>query len=489
VAAGFLIVSAGYGFAWYRHCHGVAFWMDEVLAVATARLPHVPDLIAAIWAGAEFSPPSFDLLLHGLGLAGPGALLLARLPAGLGVAAAGLVVAACLWRPAGPAMAVLGYALTLGGSLFYFAIQARPYGLLVLGLALALFLWLGWPARGARLRACGLWAIGAAVVSLHVYGVLVPICIGTAELLYLVATGRRRWPVWLALLAVLPVLAAWAPLYLHLAAFNAADNQAAAYYASPLPGRFMNALSYVLLPHVWRHGLIAAGGLATALLAAVTAAAAPRRAIDDTAWRWDCALLALALLPFAGWAVSAFVTGSFSPRYIVGVALLPALGLPYILRDLKPAPLIAILLVPLITLNLVEQALWQDWAAPSGEMTLILRAPPAPVPIVIDQGQHYIELVEALPPAVAARCLFVTTSPGIARPDPTNENQVHRLAGLLPGYRVETAPAFLAAHRTFFMLTGDGVAGTGGASLRAAGAVLTPVARSGGATLYLGSAH
>jgi hypothetical protein len=488
VAAGFLIVSAGFAFAWYRHCHGVAFWMDEVLAVATARLKRAGDVVAAIWAGAEFSPPGFDLLLHWCALAAPGAPMLARLPAGLAVAAAGLVVAACLWRPAGAAMALLGYALTLGGSLFYFAIQARPYGLLALCLAIALYLWLGWPAQRGAGRACGLWAVAAASVSLHVYGVLVPGCIGTAELVYALATRRLRWSVWAALLLVLPVLAAWAPLYLHLASFNAADNRAAAYYAKPRPAAFMIALGYLLLPHVWRHGAIAAGGLVAAVVAAVAAGRAPRRAADETAWRWRAALLALTLLPFAGFALGALVTGSFAPRYIAGVALLPALGLPYALRDLKPAALIAAILVPLIAETAVAAALRQDWAAPSGELTLLAHAPATPAPIVIDQGQHYIELMETLPPAVAARCVFVTTSPGIVRPDPTNENQVRRLARLLPGYHVQTAPAFLAAHPKFFVLSGDGVAGTGRASLSAAGAVITPVARSGDATLYLGRA-
>jgi hypothetical protein len=40
------------------------FWVDEVLAVRVARLPTSTDVTAAIWKGAEFWPPSYDLFLH-----------------------------------------------------------------------------------------------------------------------------------------------------------------------------------------------------------------------------------------------------------------------------------------------------------------------------------------------------------------------------------------------------------------------------------------
>jgi len=486
-AAGLCLLGLCYGFAWYRHCHAVSLWMDEVLAVATARLPHAGDVVAAIWAGAEFSPPSFDLLLHGLGLAAPGDLLGPRLPSGLALGAAGLVVAACLRRAAGDALALLGCGLTWSGGLFYFAIQARPYALLALCLALALWVWLGLPARRLAWRAGALWALGSVAISLHVYGVLTPACIGMAEAFHTLAARRVRWPVWLALLALLPVLAAWAPLYLHLARFNAADQGAPGYYGRPDLPALLFGLMYLLVPHDWRHFPFALAALEALAIAAWTYRGRRRRPLDDETRRWDCALLSLALLPLAAFGLSQ-ITGTFAPRYISGVALLPALAVPYALRDLRPARLIACLMVPAIAWSMVAEATSRNWAAPTEEATLVTHAPPAPRLIVIDQGQEYIQLVEALPPALRARCVFVLTAPGIARPDPTNENQVRRLAGFLPHYQLWSVPAFLAADPSFLLIFRPGQPGSALASLRAAGARFTPLAHAGGETLYLGRA-
>jgi hypothetical protein len=483
--AGLWLLGLGYGFAWYRHCHLVSLWMDEVLAAATARLPQAGDIVAAIWSGAEFSPPSFDLLLHVLGVAAPGAGLAIRLPSFLAVGATGLVVAACLRRVAGGPLAVVGCGLTWSGGLFYFAIQARPYALLALCLALALWLWLGLPARRPAWRAGALWVLGAVAISLHVYGVLIPACIGTAELFYAAAARRWRWPVWLALIALLPVLAAWAPLYLHLAHLNAADQSGPVYYGRPDLPALAFALDYMLVPHSWRHGPFA---LAALLAVAIAATARLRRPRDDEVRRWRCALLALAMLPVIAFGISLFITGTFAARYISGVALLPALAVPYALRDLRPARLIACLLVPAIAWSMVAEAAGRDWAAPTDEMMLVARAPPAPRLIVIDQGQEYIQLVEALPPALRARCVFVLTAPGIARPDPTNENQVRRLAGFLPHYQLWSVPALLAAAPSFLLIFRPDQPGSALASLRAAGARFTPLARAGGETLYLGRA-
>jgi hypothetical protein len=487
-AGGVLLLSLAYVFAWYRHANGASLWMDEILATATARLPRDRDIVAAIWAGAEFSPPSFDLLLHTLGLAAPGPVLPPRLPSLVAVWAAALVVAATLRPATGAPLAVLGFGLTLAGGLFYFAIQARPYALLALCMALALWLWLGQARHGFWGRPAALWAVAAVAISLHVYGVLVPVCIGTAELAYAVATRRTRWPVWLALLALLPVLAAWAPLYLHLVQFNAGDNQAPGYYGRPRLPAFARALGYLLVPHNWRHGPFALGGLVAVAIAVAARVRTPHRAVDDETWRWRCVLLALAVLPFAGFLIGRFVTGSFAPRYISPVALWPALFVPYALRDLKPAPLIAACLVLLTGWAMIAEARSHDWAAPTDEVALVLHAPAAPGPIVIDQAQIYIQLVEALPPAARARCVFVVTSAGIARPDPTNENQLRRLAGILPHYRLLTVPALLVAAPEFLVIYRPDQPGTALTSLRAAGARFTPLAHAGGEFLLLGQA-
>src|SRR5579884_2596790 len=41
-------------------------WMDEVLAVWAARLPSTHLVWSAVFHGSETSPPTYDLILHGL---------------------------------------------------------------------------------------------------------------------------------------------------------------------------------------------------------------------------------------------------------------------------------------------------------------------------------------------------------------------------------------------------------------------------------------
>jgi hypothetical protein len=62
----------------------------------------------------------------------------------------------------------------------------------------------------------------------------------------------------------------------------------------------------------------------------------------------EIVIIALCALPLMAFALSLFVTGSFSARYMAAGALLPAIAVPYVLDKLPSGRAVALALVPLI---------------------------------------------------------------------------------------------------------------------------------------------
>ena len=201
----------------------------------------------------------------------------------------------------------------------------------------------------------------------------------------------------MALLLTLPVEAALYPLASHLATFNAGDNFAPGYYAKPTIGRFIGAVFEVV-----------GGGLLGSLLLLLSALlirgsarfqkrselrlpAAAEPGQTREVWvpsQLQIAIIALCLLPLITFAFSLFVTKSFSARYMVAGALLPAIAFPYVLEKLPSRRLVALGLVPLIVGILVVRSHAPD---PIADTLAVLQEPTPAYPIVVGEGLLFIE--------------------------------------------------------------------------------------------------
>lgn len=459
IVASLAAISAAYFYAAISRSVADSFWMDEVLAAFAARQSTLSGVWQVIWSGTDFSPPTLHFLLHGYikALGAEHSRLVWRLPSILAVYGAACVTFLLLvkWRLSWAA-AVLGFGAVLSLGLFTYAIQVRQYGLLALGLATALFVWSGMDeARSAKARACCLWLVLSACLSLHFYGIIQVATIGTAELAYAISRRRVRVAVWSALLLTLPVEAALYPLASHLAAFNHGDNLATGYYAKPTLIALLRAEIDPVSGGIF--------GLLLLLAAALTTGAAllckrfdprVRRSVsaEPAAGRSDAGfvMIALFLLPFVAFAFSFFVTKSFSARYVASAALLPAIAIPYVVDRLPWRRTVALTLVPLIVAALFLRA--QAGYSVADVLAVLEKAKP-PFPIVISEAGLYIELMEAAAPSTRSRFVYLTTPPGLFSSDPTNENEVVRLAALRSDYRVEEENAFVGAHENFYVLT------------------------------------
>ena len=436
--------------------------MDEVLAVSAAGRSSLAGVWRAIWVGTDFSPPTYHVFLHGLMKAFDAAdsRLLLRLPSILAVYGAAICTYALLVKSqVNRFAAAVGFGIVLAFALFDYAIQVRQYALLAFGIAAALLLWSGIDDTGAgKTRAVGLWLVLAVSLCLHFYAVIEVAVIGIAELIYALSRKRLRIAVWVALLATLPVEVALDPLAAHLAAFNNGDNLAPEYYAKPTVGALVAAL-YEVVAGGRRGMLLLAAALAlvaalnlhgrfSARAASAAKALEPRRAGGLSPL--EIIMIALCTLPFMPFALALVVTKSFSPRYMAAAALLPALAAAYMLGRLRWRRGVALVLVPLTAGIVAVRARAPDFV---GDALASVQKVPSSDPIVVGEGLLYIELMQAADARTRARLYYLTRPAGIASPDPTNENEVVRLATFHPEYRVSAPAAFLKTHARFTVLS------------------------------------
>ena len=455
------VLSIAYLFAATALSTADYFRMDEVLAVSAARQPSLWGVWQAIWTGTDFSPPTFHFLLHGLvqAVGGADGHLVWRLPSILAVYGAAVCTYWLLVKSqVSRSVAMLAFGIVLAFDLFDFAIQVRQYALLALGLAAALLLWSGMDdTRAGKIQACGLWLVLAACLCLHFYGVIAVAVIGTAELVYWISRRRLRIAVWLALLLTAPVEAALYPLASHLAQFNAGDNLATGFYARPSTGLFLQAMfevvggsgfgTLVLLAAFLLVGiayLLERSGVRLPMDAKPVQA---RQAVGLS--ELEIVIIALCLLPVITFAFSLFVTKSFNARYMAAGALLPAIAAAYTLDRLPPRRFVALALVPLIVGVLILRLQAPDHVV---QALAVLQKPRPPAPVVVGEGLLYIELMEAADAGTRSHLVYLKRPEGSVSPDPTNENEVIRLATFLPDYRISEASAFLKDNARFYVL-------------------------------------
>ena len=465
LATALVVVSIAFCYAAVARAINDHFWMDEVLAVSAAGQETWARVWDAIWSGTDFSPPTYHFFLHGFvkAVGGADGRLVWRLPSIAAVYAAAVCTFLLLLRlHVSRFAAALAFAMVLALSLFDFAIQARQYAFLALGLAAALLLWADLEdTRVGKASACGLWLVLAACLCLHFYGIIEVATIATAELIYAISRRRVRLAVWSVLLLTLPVEAALYPLASHLATFNNGDNLAPEYYAKPTFDALLSAIYQVI-----DGGAFGKLFFVSAFLAIGAAYALERSApISQTTGRRGepsaaglsklaIIMIALAVLPLAAFGFSALVTKSFSARYMSAAALLPAIAIATLLNKLAWRRAVAVALVALIAVILVMRSHAPD---PVGDALAVLQKTKRAGPVVVGEGLLYIELMQSADADTRSRLVYLKRPPGVASPDPTNENEVVRLARSHPEYRVSSQRAFLADNTHFYVLTRPGI--------------------------------
>jgi hypothetical protein len=204
-----LLASLGYfSVTIYRAQHQL-FWFDEIFTFYIARLPNIASIWNACTHGVDFNPPLLYLLTRwSQGLFGVNELG-TRMPEVVGF----WVFCLCLYRfvslRANALAGFVAFLLPLATAGYWYAYDARSYGLVLGFFGLALISWQAAATRGPRQWAsvAGLAASLSSAALCHCYAFLLFIPLGCGELARTIIRKRFDAAVWgaLALPAVVSV--------------------------------------------------------------------------------------------------------------------------------------------------------------------------------------------------------------------------------------------------------------------------------------------
>lgn len=200
-------------------------WYDEIFTVELARLPSISDIWTALGSGLEMFPPVIHLLTRASHALFGETRLASRVPALLGY----WVLCVCLFYfVARRCSLVYGavaavFPLVTGG--YWFAYEARPYGIVLACCGTALLCWQAATERRRRRLALLGFALSLAVaVSSHYYALLLLAPFGLAEGVRLLKTRQTDWALWLSALAGLSPLLVFGRWLLNAYTTNSVDD-------------------------------------------------------------------------------------------------------------------------------------------------------------------------------------------------------------------------------------------------------------------------
>ncbi len=437
-------------------------WMDEALAVSTARLSSWGEIWLAIWKGAEFSPPTYHFFLHEL-LTHCGSCsdtITTRVPSIVALYIAALCIFALVRAQTNSIIALVALGFTLDSGLFIYAIQARQYALLASGLAIALLLWNGMHERGAlQLRALALWFVLAFCLSLHFYGFIEVTTIGVAETIWLVTRKDLRWSVWFPLAGTAPVAATWYPLGKHLKEFVLQDSSSGSYYGHPSVGTLLEAIFQSLVSEesvalLTLCALVLAGAAYLADRGGRPSASASEPDSRDHAKMTKLEIIAAALLtiPFVSFGFSVIFSSSFAVRYASAASLFPGVFYGCVMGRVPFNKLVSLTMAPVIAASLLARKEEFNSGLVAPVRSVLAATVEAPLPIVVGEGLLFVELMEGLDANSRSQLNFLLAPADTVGVDPTYENQVRRLATIHPEYRVREQNEFLSEAECFYVL-------------------------------------
>ena len=260
-AVGLLVLLLIWALAALKYSLAFPLWHDEIFTFFIAQAPGLHDLFH-LTANIDLNPPlSYLLTRASFDLFGVGTLQ-CRLPEILGFALAIVGIFLFVRRRTGNAYGLLAAALLLSGIPGDLSIQARPYGLMLGLIALALVAWQASSSAAVRsyrsiLANVLLFVALAALLLTHVFGLLAWAAIAAGELVQSVERRRLEPARIIAFLLPLAAIAFYLPLLQNHGtsafppAFQASPNDVFEFYilhiARELICIWLSALTILLL--------------------------------------------------------------------------------------------------------------------------------------------------------------------------------------------------------------------------------------------------
>jgi 4-amino-4-deoxy-L-arabinose transferase-like glycosyltransferase len=439
---------------------GKPFWYDELLTLAVGSLGNWSARLTALKLPLDGQPPLFYTIEHfAMGLV-RNKLIAMRLPSILAFPCTLVCIFVYVKRRGGDVLAFFCAILLLISNLFQtYAVEARPYSLLVACFAFALVCYQRTPAPFWTLLLAASLALAE---SLHYLAVLAMVPFGLAEATVLLKTRRIRRPVLAAFaMGSMPLLLQW-----KLLAINKA------YYGPHFWAHF--SFSNLPLAYAWlfnAHSPIGGGIAALCLTAIAGTYLWPRgdtmehlRSADGTAE--TILVLGLVLLPFLAYLlVTVGMRSGLTLRYVLPTVLGISLAAGFALSRAtwKAVALFAIFV--LAAAGVQELSFWRSFrlrieetrSNPTSVENLLNKAGYQELAVAVPNYSIYLPLVYSCAPNVANRLVFLYQIPSSQNQDlPTDT--VNKGMVLLQSYwpiRMRSFQEFMAAHPRFLVYVED----------------------------------
>jgi hypothetical protein len=435
-------------------------WNDELYTLYIARLPSISAVWAALSTGAEQIPPFFYVLTRvSLAFFGASELSL-RLPEIMGF----WMMSLCLFRfvskraPALYGFLAMLFPLVTGA--YYYASEARPYGLVLGFSALALLCWQAATEKDRRLRPLASLAISlAAAVSCHYYAVFVFAPLAFAEAVRSLSRRRLDWAVWAAFsLGVAPLLA-FLPLIQRAMSYSSTFWSKSRW--TSIPESYYFLLAPAVLPLM---ALLVLSAIYPLTGRAPNNSHHPRRQYP---LRFPLHEMAAAFgfmaIPVFAVTLSMLVTGAYADRYglpaVIGCSLIVATAAHGLLHD-RPA-IAAILTFSLcgFFLSLGAKSVTNIAVAREAHIHTIdfLRSNSAggmsDLPIAATDQHVFTNLAHYAPRDVASRLVYLADPDKALRYLGYNSAEMGMLDLLKPyfGLPIEEYDSYVASQRRFFV--------------------------------------
>ena len=363
------------------------FWFDELSTLFVASTPSLRAMFHAI--PADGNPPLYFLLARFF-LHLPIKLELAlRFPAILAFLFAMLTIYVFVRRIADPVFASLAMALFLGAHTIQYAVEARPYSLLLAFTGLTLCCWQSYCRTGKGIALFGIWVGIVGAILSHQYGAIdatLPILVGEAVFSIRQRTIDMR-PL-LIIAAAVPALFLTIPPMLHgqrelLAAVRACPFA----WTHPL---LIDLAAYTQMLPPFFYPLVMLAALGWFLKIAISRPVSPHGPRLGCPAEDLAVALTLSLITPLIIVVSRLETGFFQPGYAVGSAM----GLAILITILLARWRIDSPLAWTASIYCIVVGLLVLWYTPHPEATLpwsdpVLYAGPASEPIVVASALEF----------------------------------------------------------------------------------------------------
>ncbi|MBK9313243.1 MAG: glycosyltransferase family 39 protein [Acidobacteria bacterium] len=431
---------------------------DELFTLNIAMLPGFGEVWAALLTGAEQLPPFFYVITRvSLSLFGENNLAL-RLPAILGVWVMGLCLFAFVTKRSTALYGLTAMLFPLITGAYYYAFEARPYGLVLGFSGLGLICWQSWADGEKRaLSLAGLTLSLAAAVSCHYYAVLILIPFACGQAARMLARRRPDYWIWAAMAASLT------PLLFFLPLIRSARSYSAAFWARPGWSDITGFYYFMLISAAVPLTLI------LILTFCYTAFIATQESESDATFSFGLfrhelvAAIGFLSIPIVAVAMAMYITRAFTYRYALpatlGLAILLSFAFRHLIRGRDTLTIILVLLLAFSFVSRAGKTLHESARVVNsreGTVKMLLSAQNTSLPVVCSDPHTFLVLSHYAPPQLRSRLAYLADPEASMRYLGHDSLERGMLDLLKPWFRlnVQEFQPFIDSRRQFLLCGG-----------------------------------